>query len=250
MKKEAIKIEKVINKWFVELGSNLKNIKGDPEIVSYIRSGFMVFNRYNSASLFLIGNGYKLPASALLRIQSELCIKMLWCFHGTTNYQEVKGNFNRWAKSSANKSIKLCKDFLESNKITNKSKEWFRDQIERLEKELKDIPEITKEMPHITGKGKLFDQVSDVFDDNVVAPMYSQFSSAVHIDTSVLSQSIERKGDLLIYKGDLDYKLEDLIYHCLSLAWMFVKIWYTFYKLDCSQIDKEYFSLVPKAGGN
>ena len=155
MKKEAIKIEKVINKWFVELGSNLKNIKGDPEIVSYIRSGFMVFNRYNSASLFLIGNGYKLPASALLRIQSELCIKMLWCFHGTTNYQEVKDKYNRWVKSSGKKKIKLYKDFLESNKIANKSKEWFRDQIERLEKELKDIPEITKEMPVVGFKSAL-----------------------------------------------------------------------------------------------
>ena len=40
MKKEAIKIEEVINKWYVELGNNLKNIKGDPVIVSYIHSGF------------------------------------------------------------------------------------------------------------------------------------------------------------------------------------------------------------------
>ena len=74
---------------------------------------------------------------------------------------------------------------------------------------LKDIPEVTKEIPKITGKGGLFDQVSNIFDDNVAALMYGQFSSAVHIDTSVLSQSIERKGNTLIYKGDLDYKLED-----------------------------------------
>jgi len=250
MKKEALKIEEVINKWYVELGNNLKNFKGDPEIDSYIRSGFVIFNRYNSASLFLIRNGYKLPGLALLRVQSELSLKMLWCFHRTTNYQEVKDNYNRWVKSSGKMKIKLCRDFLESNKIAKESKEWFEDEIEKLDKVLKDIPEDTKEMPKITGKGGLFDQVSNIFDDNVVALMYGQFSSAVHIDTSVLSQSIERKGNSLIYKGDLDYKLEDLINHCLSLAWMFVKICYTFYRWDCSQIDKEYFSLVPSAGEN
>ena len=74
--------------------------------------------------------------------------------------------------------------------------------------------------------------------------MYSQLSSAVHIDTSVLSQCVKRKDNSLIYKGDLDCKLEDLINHCLSLAWMFVKIWYIFYSLDSSQIDKEYFALI------
>jgi len=98
-----MEIDETINKWFRELQKKLTQVEDDPEIDSYFRSIYAVFNNYHNATIILLKNDFRLPAMALIRIISELFIKFLWCLHGTTNHQEVKDRIQRWVQSSGNK---------------------------------------------------------------------------------------------------------------------------------------------------
>lgn len=241
-----MEIEETINKWFAEAQERLVQVDDDPTIDTYFRSIFGVLSNYCPATILLIKKRRsRLPAMALMRVMSELFIKFLWCVHGTTNHQEVKDRIQRWVKSSGKKKINLLEDLLASKRILGETRKSFKEQIKKAKKEIGNIPSSTKEMPDITGNGGLFDQVSKVFNDNVTALLYGQFLPAVHIDTSVLAQCIKRDGHMLIYKGDVDYSLDDLLNHCLSQAYMFVKILYVFYRWDYNQIEQEYFKLIP-----
>jgi hypothetical protein len=89
-----------------------------------------------------------------------------------------------------------------------------------------------------------------VFGGNISASSYSQLCQAIHINTSVLARCIERSGPSLTYTGDLDLTIDDLFSHCLSNAYMFVKILHVFYTWDPDQIDKDYFCIVPDRANN
>jgi hypothetical protein len=196
------------------------------------------------ATIYLIRKELRLPAMALLRIMTELVMKFIWCFYNTTNYQEVKFKFQRWAKTAGKSKIKLLNDFLESNRTSNETKSKFKKDIQKIEDELSNFANSVKCMSQMTGDGSLFDQLSVVFGGNISALSYSQFCQAIHIDTSVLACCIERNGSSLTYTGDLNLKLDDLFNHCLSNAYMFVKTLHIFYKWDPCRIENEYLNIV------
>jgi len=238
--KREMEIYETMNSWFGELQNKLTQVEDDPEIDSYFRSIFAVFYNYHNATIILIKHGCTLPAMGLIRINSELCIKFLWCLHGTTNHQEVKDRIQSWVKSSGNKKKKLFEDFLVSGKISDKTKELFQNLKDNVKKQIDAIPQRIKEMPNITGNGGLFEQTSGVFGDDVSAQLYGQFCPAVHIDTTVIAQCIEREGHILRYKGDLDYNQNDLFSYCVTQLYMFIKILYKFYHWDDNQIEQQY----------
>ena len=245
MGKYSSEIEKTINKWFEEVFEKLIDLEDEPFVDSYVRSTTRILFNYHIAAIYLIRKELRLPAMALLRIMTELVMKFIWCFYNTTNYQEVKLKFQRWAKTAGKRKIKLLNDFIETNRTSDEIKSKFIKDIQKIEDELSNFDNSVKCMPQMTGDGGLFDQLSIVFGGNISALTYSQFCKAIHIDTSVLACCIERNGSSLTYTGDLNIKLEDLFNHCLSNAYMFVKILHIFYKWDPCRIDNEYLNIIP-----
>lgn len=239
-----MEIDGTINRWFGELQNKLAQVEDDPAIDSYFRSIFAVLYNYHNATIILLRSDFRLPAMALIRIISELFIKFLWCLHGTTNHQEVKDRIQRWVKSSGNKKKKLFEDFLVSGKTSDETKKIFKNLKDNAKKQIDAISPGIKEMPNITGDGGLFEQISDVFGDDVSAQLYGQFCPAVHIDTTVIAQCIEREGHILRYKGDLDCNQNDLFSYCVTQVYMFLKIFYKFYHWDYNQIEQQYKKLI------
>ena len=238
-------IEKTIKKWFEEVLEKLVDLDDEPFIDSYVRSTTGILFNYNIATIYLIRKELRLPAMALLRIMTELVMKFIWCFYNTTNYQEVKLKFQRWAKTAGKRKIKLLNDFIETNRTSDEIKSKFIKDIQKIEDELSNFDNSVKCMPQMTGDGGLFDQLSIVFGGNISTLTYIQFCKAIHIDTSVLACCIERNESSLTYMGDLNIKLDDLLNHCLSNAYMFVKALHIFYKWDPCRIENEYLHIIP-----
>jgi hypothetical protein len=245
MDKYSSEIEKTIKKWFEEVFDKLVDLDDEPFIDSYVRSTTSILFNYHIATIYLIRKELRLPAMALLRIMTEMVMKFIWCFYNTTNYQEVRLNFQRWAKTAGKRKIKLLNDFIESNRTLDETKSKFIKDVQKIEDILSNFDNSVKCMPQMTGDGGLFDQLSAVFGGNISASSYSQFCQAIHIDTSVLACCIERNGSTLTYTGDLDFKLDDLLNHCLSNAYMFMKTLHIFYKWEPFRIENEYLHLIP-----
>lgn len=138
----------------------------------------------------------------------------------------------------------MFEDFLSSGKISDETRNIFEKLKENVKKQIDALPPEIKAMPNITGYGGLFEQISDVFGDDVSAQLYGQFCPAVHIDTTIIAQCIEREGHILRYKDDLDRNQNDLFSYCIKQVYMFIKILYKFYHWDCNQIDQQYHKLI------
>lgn len=245
-----MKTNDVICGWLKKIESILKEVDRDAEFDSYCRSLFAVLCTYYQATHILLEQNLRLPACANLRIMSELLVKFLWCLHGTTNFEEVRNRFQRWALTTGTKKKKLYDELIESTPDREKeSKARYISIRDCIAQEVNKLESSSiKQMPHMTGNGGLFEGTYDVFGRNVAVDMYGQFCEAVHIDTSVLARCIKRQGNELIFTGDLDHNVDELRLCCLNLIYMYVKIICIFYRSDDKQIEDDYQDVLLQAG--
>ncbi|RKY06401.1 MAG: hypothetical protein DRP56_07485 [Planctomycetota bacterium] len=236
----------VIGKWFestqvliTDASSNDKSFK-----LRFDAIAEQIMKKYCLATALLFDEGFKLPAMALMRIVSEFFVKYLWCIN-TDKEDEICNRLQRWDKTSGKKKLKLYDGLLglEAGVLKKEDLEKLAELKEKVEKNLNDNAE--KEMPPVTGRSGLFESTSKVFGTNVGLLLYSQYCSAVHIDTSILSDLIlESDGLNLSVNEDINENMKELKKRCLNFAYMFLLVVHKKNNWSIEQVKQEYESLI------
>ena len=241
-----MEIDETINKWFEQTQEKLKNtMSSNEDIDNLCCATTAVVKTYLDAVLLQLDNGLSLPSMADLRIISDLINKFLWCMNRPKK-EQIKGRLKRWEKSAAKQEKKLLENLIPffGEPLLSASKNAISQLKNILDKLDKDQ---IKEMPQMV---QLFQQNKNLFQDDIYAQAYQQFNSAVHIDTDVLLKKIANSqrntgkfvGDIPVSQGDI----MNLKMHCLSFAWMQLKMLYHHYSWDFSTIDRQYSSQIKR----
>lgn len=239
--------KETIIKWFKEASAKLSNSNSGRMADRYICSILTILQHYQMAAISLINGDFKLPPMALLRAMYELVMKFIWCLQGTSEYKDVENRFLRWGKTTLNERIKSLNGFLESDDVPAEARADIQQSLKQMRDDFSKLPSDIKCMPQMTGPGGLYDQIQGVFDADISTLSYRQLCHATHIDTFVLANCIKKTDSSTHYTGDLDLDCNELLNHCLTNAWMFMKIIHTFYGWNQQQLDEDYSRLIPNA---
>lgn len=241
--RRKMEIEKTINQWFEEAQYKLENIIiSNEDIDNFCCGTTTVVKTYLDAVLLQLDNGLFLPSMADLRIVSDLINKFLWCMNHPDKKQ-IKGRLRRWEKSAAKEQKKLLENLIPSScepflSVSKNAISQLKKILDRFSKDQ------VKEMPKT---GQLFQQNKNLFQTDIYAQAYQQFNSAVHIDTDVLLRKIATyQKSTGKFVGDIPVSQDDIMnlkMHCLSFAWMQLKMLYRHYSWDFSAHDRAYEKL-------
>lgn len=245
-------IEETINAWFDATQREIMVVSNTDKTftTSFCCVAIAVMKLYCRATGHLIDNNFRLPAMALLRVISEFFIKFLWCTMMDNKIladAEVKQRIARWEKTSGQKQIKLIDDFLKLNNV------FSDEQLQKL-KGTRDSTDANISsntqpgMPNVTGNGSLFEDVAAIFGANVSGFLYGQYSSAIHIPTSILTGFIVSNNQGLFIRDDAEESTEQLGKICLNFAYMFLKAIYNWYGWDIVSIQSEYEKITGSKG--
>ena len=239
-------IEREINEWF----ENTQNLIAE---VSSRDGGFSltfcaiavpVMKTYCRAAALLLDEGFKLPAMALIRIISEFFIKFLWCV-SPDDENEIRNRLQRWDKTAGKEKLRLYKGLLELEEGVLNQEDFAKvnDSKEKVEKDFDKNG--AAEMPRITGKGGLFEGTSKVFGVDVSAILYSQYCSAVHVDTSILCGLKKEHGEQgWQIRDDIDESLAELKKRCVNFVYMFLLVVHKKKNWGIEAIEQEYKTII------
>lgn len=235
MKKEPAKIEDTINLWFNRTYDLLDSEKDKKTraIDGVVFASVQIVDNYIQSAINILNEGKKLPAKALIRITSELIAKVIWCIEGK-NSEEVNKRIKQWDKQSLMQEKRLISKFKNSEKENMKK---FYDQR---------IAHINSLSPQVEGVKKM-PSVAAMLEDELYANVYVQFNGAIHIDTFVLSESINDNRTLIEYTGDTKEDVELLKGCCLSNVYIFFCNIYAFFGWDYTEITKEHAEIAKES---
>ena len=104
--KREMRIEETIDRWFEEIKQKLTGGKTcynqyELDMDSLCLGVIRLVENYVESVLLLLNAEKKLPAKALLRVISDLCIKYIWCLRGyEQNVDEFNKRFEKWYYAS------------------------------------------------------------------------------------------------------------------------------------------------------
>jgi len=248
------KIEKAINKWFEDTQKLITEVSSRDKSfsLSFCAIAVPVMKTYCRATALLLDEGFKLPAMALMRVISEFFIKFLWCV-SPNDENEIRNRLSRWDKTAAAKKLNLYNDLLklEEGVLNKEDLEKTKRSKEKLE--ITDKGNAAEKMPRVTGDGGLFVGTAKIFGGNVSVFLYSQYCSAVHIDTFILSGlKQEGAGQDWGINDDINENLGNLKKTYLNVAYMFLFLVHKLFLLSVPEkhilgiaaIEQEYNSII------
>jgi len=246
-----MEIQETIKKWFEETAHKITTEIKTNKPVDNLVSGIIPLAKNYSDSVFLLLNkDRKLPAMALLRVLSELTLRLIWCLFTTNDSEEtVDIRIERWLKDSyAERKAYLDKllPVYEGNDRISLEKE-----IQYLKSEIGKIPyefpggkngkkgTFYKSLDELSAQEKTGKPLS--FKKDLYPILYSKFNTAIHLDLLVLSKLIKQDGNVQVFLGDLDkVDCEELRIYCMSCVFNIISLTRAYYDWDYTKIKEEF----------
>jgi hypothetical protein len=241
--KRKMEIENTINRWFEQIKQKLTGGKTyhtqlQLDVDKLYSSVIFLLENYTHSLLLLLNKRTILPAKALLRVISDVCIKCRWCLKGLeTSDEEFTARFDRWLHSS----LSVYKKCLERQLAILESE--YGDEVSSLKEEVKHrISEIEslglkKENLRITD-----DLVNDAWQAQPklnVEALYRRFHEAVHPDLVLFQKLREETDQRIIYKADVEESPDDLKRYCLIMLGYLFEAIYSLNKWDFSDFEED-----------
>ena len=238
-----MEIDETINKWFEQVKQKLtggktyyKQVQLDVDKLC----GWVVtlLENYAQSVLLLLSKGRILPAKALLRVISDVCIKCKWCLKGLeTSEEEFTNRFDRWLRSSISEyktSLERQLSILESEYGDEVAslKDRLRKQISEIE-----VTDIKKEKLLITNE--LISETWDTQSKLNVEVLYRRFHEAVHPDLVLFKKMLKESERKVIYKGDVNESAERVRGHCLAMLGYLFEAIYSMNQWDFSEFEED-----------
>ncbi len=229
--------ERFVEEWFNDTVNRFTSeVKSDNPVDHLCITSLTVSITYVRAIIFLLSNGIRMPAKALLRALFELGAKLAWCLGCPDKSSDpdklVEEKIRRWSKSSLKKSVKILNDF---------EKFWPQDAIPKLKTRRKDFDELLKGLDDVQELPP-FKQLVNQLPSEVVLELYvrfySKFNDAVHLDISSLGNRVKDDGRELFVGFDSEEPVEDLIRSCVLVERMIFCLVRLNYKWDTKQLMK------------
>ncbi len=238
-----MEFDKTLNKWFEEIK---QKVTGGKTYYKQVQLDFdkicgwvvILLENYCQSTFLLLNKGKTLPAKALLRVISDVCIKCQWCLKGLKkSEEEFTKRFDKWSRSS----LSEYKASLERN--LNIFKREYGDEHSKLKKE------ITKRISEIKAlnikKDRLLitdELVSETWDKQSalnVEALYRRFHEAIHPDIVLMQKMLEESNGRIIYKADTEESPKRLKIFCLIVLGYLFETIYSLNKWDFSEFEKD-----------
>lgn len=231
------RINATLKKWFEQTRERLDALPNrETEIDGFCTAALHTIMIYLNASRILQDGGLNLPAMALVRIASDVVIKLIWCLQDCSE-AEIDRRIGRWRK----------KTVAEQKRLLNDLKDVFltREQVERLISTVeKTVNPQLKEMPSTR---QLFRDVMPLFSGDIYCTAYLQFNSAVHVDTELMTKILMSPLRPMGCDRDISLQEEDtenLRTIRLSLLYMALVLMYRRYSWDLVTLTDEYHQIL------
>jgi len=248
-----MEIEETINKWFEEVRQKLTGVKTyhrqlELDVDKLCTGLVALVENYAHSVLLLLDKGKILPAKALLRVISDICIKCRWCLKGLeTSEEQFDERFNKWLRSSLSEyktSLERQLNILEGE---------YGDEVSELKGELRkriseiEAKSITKEKLLITDE--LVSGTWDTQSKLNVEALYRRFHEAIHPDLVLFQRTLREYDGMIIYKGDIEEPPERLTVFCLVILCYLFEAIYSLNKWDFSEFEKDIKQLRERTKG-
>lgn len=244
-------IEKYSNtadKWFNETISNTTDTI--PFLYECTGAILVVAKKYTKAFFALIENDHILPAKAMLRILSELFIKLAYCIdieNEDSNDAERIDKFKKWAYHTENERLKGLKTCMKAtdDKI----------ELEYIQQGIKEKDDYLKQFSQSIAENK-FPSTRDLFTGQKIKGLnstsghyfylnnYFLYNNAVHLDMCSIGNLIKKQGGTTLIKPDASDNKVNLtkngLYQFMSII-IFIR---KYYKQDTEKIIAEYDDII------
>jgi len=248
-----MEIQGTIKKWFEETAHKINTeIKTDKPVDNLVSGIMPLAKNYSDSVFLLLDNDRKLPAMALLRVLSELTLRLIWCLFATNDSEDtVDIRIERWLKDSYAKRKayldKLLPSYEGNDRISIES------EIQYLKSKISEIPH---EFPGGKNgkKGTFYKSLDELsvqdkndkslsFKKDLYPILYSKFNTAIHPDLLVLSKLIKQDGNVRIFLGDLDeVNCKELGIYCMSCVFNIISFIRAYYEWDYTNVKEEYLN--------
>ena len=241
--KRKMEFDKTLNKWFEEIK---QKVTGGKTYYKHVQLDFdklcgwvvILLENYCKSAFLLLSKGKTLPAMALLRVISDVCIKCKWCLKGLEkSEEEFNERFDRWKRSS----LSEYKSLLERNlniferEYGNEHRELKQEIIKRIS-EIKAL-NIKKDRLLITDE-----LVSETWDKQStlnVEALYRRFHEAIHPDIVLMQKMLKESSGTIIYQADIKESPKRLKVFCLIILGYLFETIYSLNKWDFSEFEKD-----------
>ena len=228
-------IKDTVDKWFEETKKLFDNLPNPTSKVNKLCLGtFRSVGIYLNASCILQEKGLYYPATALIRITSDLLIKFLWCLQGA-NDKEIEERIVRWEQTT----------FKEQKRFLSELKEVASDTEKKIyEKGIDDLDKkINNGVKGMRNTRQIFKECKSMFSSvDIYAKAYQQYNQAVHIDIGVIDKiansTLSENGcdkDVVFSQTDVN----GINKTCLIFLYMLLIKMYEHYSWDVTSIKNE-----------
>jgi len=236
-----MEIEETINKWFDETLSKLYQ-GGLPKnkIDEMILASVPIIENYLNIVLVILEKGVRLPAMALLRISGEFIAKIIYCLKGNMQGLSVGERIESWEKTSFIKRKKFYENIKGRYSGNNLKKihKWIDETENEINKiSINALPETKIIFEEVFGEKHPIGREG----------MYLQYLGAVHLDLETVAKTIKKDKTSTEYMGDVEDRIKDLKFECLTHCYTFFREIYNYYKLDFQEIGNKYKTLIPES---
>jgi len=241
--KRRMEFDETLHVWFEEIK---QKITGGKTYYKQVQLDFdklcgwvvILLENYCQSVFLLLNEEKSLPAKALLRVISDVCIKCKWCLKGLEkSEEEFSKRLNRWQRSS----LSEYKTLLERN--LNIFKREYGDEHNKLKQEIikriSEIKALNIKKDRVLITDELVRETWDKQSTLNVEALYRRFHEAIHPDMVLMHKMLEESGGAIIYQADIKESPKRLKVFCLIILGYLFETIYSLNKWDFSEFEKD-----------
>jgi len=245
-----VKVRGTVDKWFDETLSHVQARSERMRQLDTLLLGILHCAReYCNGILVLLlpEDRHRLPATALVRVFCEVCLKLLWCLQApdktdSPDKDSCWQRLRRWDYQRARERKRMLEKLRDANCAALGGN--LDEELEQAEQDVQEYKNKSLRcMPDVAGICKQLAKWQQGW-AAVYPECFQNFSRAVHLDMGLIRQMVQPSGNETRSFADPPmYDSATLLHYCLAMACDINLMVRRHYNGDCEEMQQEYNTL-------